>query len=313
MEVRAKTGSEAYLELVKLALNEGKPVSPRDQLTFEIPDTTVIVEDLAEAHVLNTARRVNLRILATEYMHLLGGMSSLEQLDLASGGRFSQFADDGRLEGAYGPRIKHQLPRVVDLLRRDPNTRQAILTIWDGQEHTGLSHDVPCTLSLQLRLRDGRLSMRASMRSSDVILGAPYDWWMFSRLTMSVASALEVGLGSFVLTTGSMHLYERDLGTASDIQSIGLLTAPRVPVPPALTYVGDQDSRQTRVRMISAMARGICLGMADGVPEDEYPGTAWYRAHVPQLTDVQMCLGCSYVFKTDEMYPEDPDLCVECG
>lgn len=313
MEVVAKTGSEAYVELMRQVLNEGEMVSPRGQLTFEVPDVTVIVENLSEAHVLNTVRRVNSKILATEYAHLLGGISSLEQLDLASGGRFTQFANDGRLMGAYGPRIRHQLPRVVDCLTRDPDTRQAVLTIWGGKEHAEESLDRPCTLTIQFRLRDDRLSVRASMRSSDVVLGAPYDWWMFSRLGMSVASVLGVEFGSFVLTTGSMHLYERDLGIANDVEAAGVLAKPRFAVPPALAHLGTDHSPSWRIRQLSEMTEDLCLREDLNDWDDNYLGVDWYLAHVPRISEVSRCRACYCVFKTSDMYQEDSEFCKVCG
>lgn len=312
MEVRAETGSEAYVALMRRVLNDGETVAPRGQLTFEVPDTTVIVENLSEAHVFNTERRVNLRIAATEYMHLLGGISSLEQLDLASKGRFSQFADAGRLKGAYGPRIRYQLPRVVDLLKRDPDTRQAVLTIWNGQEHATPSKDVPCTQAIQFRIRDDRLSVRATMRSSDVVLGAPYDWFMFSRLGMSVAAVLGVELGSFVLSTGSMHLYERDLGTANDVESGGVLVKPRVAVPPALAPVGHSGVTPT-IKALSGVAEDICLDWNTEQLGFDYVGADWYLDNVPRLTEPTKCRGCNYIFRASDMYAEDPDFCQVCG
>lgn len=313
MEVVAQTGSEAYVQLIRQILNHGDMVSPRGHLTFEVTDATIYIENLADAHVLSTSRRVNLKILATEYMHLLGGVSSLEQLNLASNGRFTQFSNEGRLMGAYGPRIRHQLPRVVDLLRRDEDTRQAVLTIWNGQEHAAPSRDVPCTLNLQFVLRDGELSVRAVMRSSDIYLGAPYDWWMFSRLGVSVASALDVKLGSFTLTTGSLHLYERDLGHANDIEDAGVLRKPRVAVPPALIYTGDLTDPKARIHNLTWAAQHVCLGGELDERVDDTLGVDWYRDHVPQLNDPVECVACHCIFTSAEMYAEDPDFCKACG
>jgi thymidylate synthase len=314
VEVVAKTGSEAYVALVRRVLNEGEPTVPRGQHTFELMNVTVQVENLAAAHVLRTARRLSPKIMATEYMHLLGGISSLEQLDLASGGRFSQFADDGRLKGAYGPRIRHQLPRVVDLLRRDPDTRQAVLSIWTQNEHISPSKDVPCTVSVQFLLRNDKLHVRTSMRSNDVILGVPYDWFMMSRLGMSVASCLGVEPGSYTHTVGSMHLYDRDLGIANDVESVGVFTEPRFTVPPALTYDGPETDPRTRVKMLAVMARLVCLEpLVDGEWEFDHPGATWYGDHVPRIQDVAECVACHSVFKRTEMYEEDPDFCQLCG
>lgn len=312
MEIVAKTGSEAYVELMRALLDHGKPTSPRGQLTFELLDVTIRVTDLASAHVFNTARKVNLKILATEYMHLLGGLSSLKQLDLASGGRFTQFADNGRLAGAYGPRIRYQLPRVVRLLQRDPNTRQAALSIWTGGEHFVESRDVPCTISVQFTLRDGKLNVRTSMRSNDAVLGIPYDWWMMSRLGMSVASALRVELGSYTHTVGSMHLYERDLGIANDVENAGYASKSRIAVPPALTYTGDREDAAFRVTKLMQVAEDICLTDPSHWGDD-YPGMDWYHDHVPRIADAKKCVGCHCVFEATEMYAEDPDFCRICG
>lgn len=310
MEIVAKTGSEAYVELMSALLTEGDATSPRGQLTFEIPNVTVQVENLVDTHVLNTDRRVNLKILATEYMHLLGGLSSLEQLDLASNGRFTQFANDGRLLGAYGPRIRYQLPRVVRLLERDPDTRQAVLSIWTGGEHHEESRDVPCTLAIQFLLRDDQLHVRVTMRSNDMVLGVPYDWWMFSRLGMSVASALGVEPGSYTHTVGSMHLYERDLGVGNDVEDIGVLGKTRVALPPALTYVGDRPDPAFRMVKLMQVAEDVCLHDDPSFWGDDYVGVDWYRNQVPRLTDAvgDVCVRCGYVAP---LRP-DTNLCERC-
>lgn len=312
MEVRAETGSEAYVALIRRVFSDGETVSPRGHLTYEVPDVTVTIENLAEAHVFNTQRRVNLKILATEYMHLLAGISSLEQLDLASNGRFSQFADDGRLKGAYGPRIRHQLPKVVDLLRQDPDTRQAVLTIWNGQEHATPSRDTPCTIAIKFRIRDDKLDVHTLMRSNDVTLGIPYDWWMMSRLGISVASVLNVRLGRYIHTVDSMHLYERDFGTADDVEAGGVLGKPRMTVPPALTPL-HRNGKPRSIEALSSAAEDICLDWNTEQLGFNYIGADWYLNHVPRLTEPTKCRGCHYVFRASDMYAEDPDFCKVCG
>lgn len=310
--ITADTGSQAYISLIKALLYGGDMVSPRGQLTVEVPDVTVVVKNLADAHVFNTQRRLNLKILATEYMHLLGGLSSLEQLDLASGGRFTQFANEGRLMGAYGPRIRHQLPRVVDLLRRDPDTRQAVLTIWNGQEHAALSRDVPCTLAVKFRIRNDALDVHTIMRSNDVVLGVPYDWWMMSRLGLSVASVLGVEPGQYVHTVDSMHLYECDLWVANDVEEGGVLSKPRVAVPPALTPAS-RDDKASSIEVLSSVAEDICLGRDTDELGFDYVGADWYLAHVPRLNGHVKCRKCHCVFAVEDMYPGDTDFCKVCG
>ncbi len=316
MEVVAPTGSEAYVKLMSKVLVDGDMISPRGQQTFELTDVTVKIDDLTEAHVFYTARKVNRRIAATEYMHLLGGVSSLEQLDLASNGRFSQFANNGRLLGAYGPRIRHQLPRVVDLLFRDPDTRQAVLTIWQGQEHHVSSRDVPCTLAIQFMIRGGRLNMRVSMRSNDVVLGIPYDWFMFSRLGLSVASALGVEPGSYTHTVGSMHLYDRDISTATDIEEGGVVSKPGMMVPPALIHASASTLRHNYpnpITWLTDAAESIVLGKDTEMLGFDFIGADWYLDHVPPLSDAVKCRGCHCVVKRGEMDDVETEFCKACA
>jgi thymidylate synthase len=84
------------------------------------------------------------------------------------------------------------------------------MIIWgDGDlTHKG---DKPCTLSLQFLLRDDKLQLSVMMRSQDIILGTPYDIFMFSELQRTVARLLDVDAGKYVHHVGSCHFYVRDL------------------------------------------------------------------------------------------------------
>lgn len=48
------------------------------------------------------------------------------------------------------------------------------------------------------------------MRSNDLWLGTTYDVMQFVMLQASIASVLKAGVGKYVHTAGSLHLYERD-------------------------------------------------------------------------------------------------------
>lgn len=302
------TGSGAYLTLLDTLLKEGERSAPRGQATRELLDVTLRINDMREAHVLNTGRVVSSRIMATETIQLLAGLSSLEQLDLASKGRFSQFADEGRLKGAYGPRVHRQLTKILSLLKRQPDTRQAVVTIWRGDEHETPSRDVPCTQAIQFLVRDGKLHVRVTMRSSDIHLGLPYDLVMFSRLTMVMANALKLEPGSYTHTAGSQHLYERDEEISWDILSTGLLSQPRTQVPPPLIIDGSEINSLGLSRLV---AGAIVLGESVNHAVDASPDVLWYREHVPQVSGVAMCIKCRYVVPTAQMSPWG-SMCARC-
>lgn len=296
--VTAETGTEAYLELIGRLFRYGEVTHPRGMKTLEFVNATVVVKRGETAHVLGTTRRPAPKILATETVHLLGGLSSLRQLDLASNGNFSQFADRGRLRGAYGPRVWPQLTHVVRLLKRDPDTRQAYVTVWNGHETAADSKDTPCTLGFHFLIRGDALHLITTMRSNDMWLGLPYDWFMFSRLQQAMADALGLPVGSYVHRVGSLHVYERD---AARLDAIGTQVDAKYPFT-APAFRG-YDSLST----VRTVASEIALRRDDHWQElKPDSGEAWFERFVPKLDlKATYCRRCQYVALGDH--------CDECS
>jgi thymidylate synthase len=128
--------------------------------------------------------------------------------------------DNGILHGAYGPRIHGNLNKVVDQLKKDYSTRQAVLTIFDSNKDLNVDvKDVPCTLNLQYFIRDNKLIARTNMRSNDVFLGLPYDLTQFIALQGAIAKALDIEMGQYVHVVGSMHIYDEHIPQAQWIKA----------------------------------------------------------------------------------------------
>lgn len=299
------SGSKLYLSLIENLIRGGDDVTARGMPTKELRGVTAVITDPDEVHVLKTSRSPSLRIAATEAMHLLGGISHLGQLDLASGGRFSKFADMGRLRGAYGPRTALQLIMAERLLRDDPGTRQAGVTVWNGNETAISSKDVPCTTHLHFYLRGGHLEMDVTMRSNDVLLGFPIDIMMFSCLHRAMAASLGVPAGAYRHHAGSMHAYESDLGRLQSILDDGLGDQRGMPVPlPAHTAAlyAYQANGNMSFSLLAQKAREICLRESD----DGFHDREWLAQRVPLLgPGWGWCLLCRYVIRTEEG-------CAEC-
>lgn len=312
MEITAETGSQAYRLLLNELLSHGNKESPRGYPTRELTDVTVIIDRASEAHVNHTSRKLNTKIAAAETVQLLAGVSSLEQLDAASHGRFSRFADNGRLVGAYGPRTYYQLGHVVGLLNREPDTRQAYVTIWNGSEQGVKSHDVPCTLGFQFMIRDDKLDMRVSMRSSDVFLGIPYDWTMFSRLQLMVARCLNIVPGRYTHVVGSQHLYERDVPEVYEILDAGVSPEPRTQVAPPLNWTTNWTEPEFRFNSVRQLATRLVLGQLTE-QDGRTIGAKWYADRLTTMDGSHVCLACRYVVAGDDRGDADPYLCRECA
>lgn len=149
-----------------------------------------------------------------ESLWILAGSNSvtLPQMFLS---RIAQFSDDGyTFHGAYGHRLRQrfgvdQLKKVVQLLDEKPDTRQAVLSIWDPTADLGATtKDMPCNDLLMFNLRDDTLHMTVLCRSNDVILGAyGANVVQFSVLHEWVAAALNVNIGTYTQVSNSFHVY----------------------------------------------------------------------------------------------------------
>lgn len=128
----------------------------------------------------------------------------------------------GRAEGAYGPRINDALADLIRTLHRNSESRQAVIPIYarpDLSRTENSDHpDIPCTLSLQFLLRDDRLHMIVTMRSNDVWLGLPYDYFCFTLIQQLLAREMSVGTGYVQWNAGSLHLYARNVEAARQLK-----------------------------------------------------------------------------------------------
>lgn len=205
------TFGEAWSDRLYQLLTYGRRVAPRGLETVEQISVSFTVEDLRQNVLVHPVRDLNYRFMVAEWFWIILGSNDLKLLTRFNS-RMAQFSDDGRiLTGAYGPRIAQQWDWAIEQLRRSPDTRQSVITVWTPTPKP--SKDIPCTVSLQFLLRE-RLHLVATMRSSDTWLGLPYDFFTFSQLANEAAGLLGVPRGSLTMQLGSSHLYKDQLALA---------------------------------------------------------------------------------------------------
>lgn len=218
-EIHIEDGVNGYVDLVRHVLRHGTKVSPRGMLTREIEDATIFIDNVYSTLPLGVGRGAVPGIGAVEACQLLGGVS-MPELVIAVGPQFKNYAEDnGIFHGAYGLRTDGQYAHVVDKLKADPSTRQAVVTIWNPEyDNQPSKRDYPCTVLHQFRIRNGKLNMSVYMRSNDVWLGAAYDFFQFTRVQLALCSVLGVQPGAYAHHVGSLHIYEQHFGAAENLK-----------------------------------------------------------------------------------------------
>ena len=219
-----RTPSQALYGVTRSIIDKGVLVSPRNLPTFECLNVSfTITEPMCLPLNPIKNRRLSAGIATMELLQLVAQVSRPDIM-VNKFPQFAKFLDDGEFHGAYGPRLKFMTESVIDLLKRDPLSRQAVLTIFDSESDIRYKswRDVPCTVSIQFLIRDLMLHARVSMRSNDVYLGLPYDLAQFIGLQAAVAHSLSIPVGTYHHSVGSMHLYEKNRVQAIAIGYVGI-------------------------------------------------------------------------------------------
>ena len=119
--------------------------------------------------------------------------------------------EDGNVNSNYGWQWmrSNQLDNVITLLRNNPNTRQASISIYDGKEIFMYNTDTPCTYAVNFYYdKLNRLCMSVLMRSNDLVLGFCNDQYCFSKLQEMVAKELNAKVGTYYHFAQNLHIYE---------------------------------------------------------------------------------------------------------
>lgn len=156
-----------------------------------------------------------------ESLWMLAGRNDVQFLTTLNK-RMADYSDDGVTQhGAYGFRWREwfefdQLQYVIDLLRKDPSTRRAVLAMWSASDDLMLVHggkDVPCNTHVYFKVRDGKLMMTVCNRSNDMLWGAyGANGVHMSYLQEYVANKVGVGVGSYTQMSDSLHVYTSGAG-----------------------------------------------------------------------------------------------------
>jgi thymidylate synthase len=168
-------------------------------------------------NVLNPNRKFNLEYAEAEWQWYLSGDPSIDKLGEINGSIppiWETMADsDRKVRSNYGWQWErnHQLDKVVAMLKTNPETRQAVISIYDGKEISTYSKDTPCTYAVQFTVLDNKLHMAVLMRSNDLWFGFCNDQYCFASLQELVAERLAMELGTYYHFAHNLHLYNNKL------------------------------------------------------------------------------------------------------
>lgn len=207
--IKVDTAAQAIVDAYHMIKFHGSEVTVRGMKTKELEDVTFEFSSPHFCWTYGLRKSMKHVIGVAEAMQLIGAFSDpVRMCEIAP--NMKAFLDGGIFKGAYGVRAGGQIDKIVELLKNDPETRQAVITLRDPyRDLFEKSKDVPCTIAMSFRIRNGKLNMTTHMRSNDLVWGFPYDVIQFCLLQMTIAEELGIENGTYTHHADSLHIYER--------------------------------------------------------------------------------------------------------
>lgn len=181
---------------------------------------------LGDGFPLLTTKKLHTRSIIHELLWFLQGDTNVRYLREHGVSIWDEWADEnGELGPVYGKQWRRwqtadgrsidQISRLVEGIRRSPDSRRHLVTAWNPGEVNSMALP-PCHALFQFYVANGRLSCQLYQRSADIFLGVPFNIASYALLTHMVAQVCELEPGDFVWTGGDCHLYLNHLDQARE-------------------------------------------------------------------------------------------------
>lgn len=210
--------AEMYNTMSTLLLSDASDVvCPRGKETRELITPVIHIEHPHCNLAYLKERKFNIVYALVETLMLVSKKNELKYFTEFNK-NMSNFSDDGKtLNGAYGYRIADKLDDIIEKLKSDKDSRQAIVNIYNN-DFTKVTKDTPCTIALHFIIRNNKLNLITYMRSNDIIWGTPYDIFMFTNLQRFISFSLGIDMGWYRHIPTSLHVYKEHYDLLSEMK-----------------------------------------------------------------------------------------------
>jgi len=238
-----------YHDLLRLVLEQGRHKSDRTGTGTLSVFGAQTRFSLRESFPLLTTKKIHFKSVAYELLWFLRGDTNVRWLQEHGVSIWNEWADaEGNLGRVYGAQWRDwrtpdggsvdQLARLIDQIRRKPDSRRHIVTAWNPAEVEAMALP-PCHALFQFFVLDGELSCQLYQRSADLFLGVPFNIASYALLTCMVAQVCDLRPGEFVHTFGDLHLYDNHLDQAREQLSREPRPLPRLTLNPQIRELND--------------------------------------------------------------------------
>jgi|TARA_R100000084_G_scaffold103967_1_gene60227 thymidylate synthase len=207
---------DLFLETSKALIEKGETISPRGMKTVELQHVWLELTNMQKCIVNLKHRKINKTYLKNELKWYLSGSLKIDYIKKYSSFWEKLVDSNGTINSNYGniafiqkQNGKSQFEWCVDAIKKDINTRQAIINYNQPLHKYENNKDFVCTIAQHFMVRNGKLDTTVFMRSNDLIYGFTYDAPWFCLISKKIAKAVGLKLGTYRHYAASLHVYER--------------------------------------------------------------------------------------------------------
>lgn len=213
---------QQYLDTLRLVLDKGVKRSDRTgtgTIDYFGHQTRY---DLSDGFPLLTTKKMFVKGVIHELLWFLTGSTNVRDLQKHGVKIWDAWAhpETGDLGPVYGyqwrswptsdGRSIDQVTNVVRQIQTNPDSRRHMVVAWNPADLDKMALP-PCHCLFQFHVANNKLSCQLYQRSADVFLGVPFNIASYALLTMMIAQVCDLGLGEFVHTFGSIHIYKNHM------------------------------------------------------------------------------------------------------
>lgn len=219
------SANHVFKNIISHIEDKGSLSQPRDMKVKELlVQTTKFNPTQTIANFSN--RKFNWKYFAGELVWYMNRNRNIDYINQFSG-FWKGIVNEGtnEINSNYGSLLfGEQLQWVINSLKADKNTRQAIAFLNQPKFQFQGNKDFVCTMYLNFFIRDNKLDMKVQMRSNDVFYGLTFDAPFFSFVQQHVRLFLletypTLELGTYYHYVDNIHFYERHFELAESIKN----------------------------------------------------------------------------------------------
>lgn len=198
--VKCDTLPEAYHEALHILHECGEIVDcPDYNTTQKEVSMTMVVDYPLDEPMISKMIPCGPRELEQYRLEMLDGILDFE-------------VEKGNWVYTYHQRMADQFDFIVNELRRNPDSRRAVILVRDKEKDMP-SSDPACLQHIQYFIRDGALHCKVLFRSNDAVKASYMNMFALIMLQKRFADELGVKMGTYTHRANSYHCYERDFDT----------------------------------------------------------------------------------------------------